>query len=370
MDIKRSDFNFTPYLRRSNLRATWQLLTTFIPITGLWVLLYKISHLTVSTPLKVLAAIPIIVILVLLSSRAFSLMHDCGHGLLFETRWLNTVTGFLLGCLNAIPQHPWSRGHAYHHKHNGNWELYKGPCAVKSLIEYKALSKSKKRLYKLSRHPFMLFPGGFYYLIIKPRLALVLGISEFLYVLLSKLTTRISEKGLKGIGSTFHTVKNYQSSYWYTSRELADIILNNFVVVGSWILMSLWLGTGVFWTYYSIIMTCSAAIFICIFFVQHNFEGSYANGSDGWSPVDGALEGSSNLEIPRLLNWFFADISFHSIHHLCDRIPNYNLRLCHYNNQNLLQNTKTIKLKDIQGCFEYILWDSESNRLTTIKEAS
>ena len=104
-------------------------------------------------------------------------------------------------------------------------------------------------------------------------------------------------------------------------------------------------------------------------FVQHNFEGSYANGSDGWSSVNGALEGSSNLEISRLLNWFFADISFHSIHHLCDRIPNYNLRSCHFDNQTLLKNTKNIKLEDIPSCFKYILWDSQLNCLTTIKEA-
>ncbi len=66
MNIKRSDFNFTPYLKRSNLRATWQLITTFIPVIGLWLLLYKISNLTASTTLKALTVIPIITLLVVI----------------------------------------------------------------------------------------------------------------------------------------------------------------------------------------------------------------------------------------------------------------------------------------------------------------
>ena len=42
--------------------------------------------------------------------------------------------------------------------------------------------------------------------------------------------------------------------------------------------------------------------------------GSYANATAQWSSLRGAVEGSSNLKLPRVLNWFFADISFHSIH--------------------------------------------------------
>ena len=80
----------------------------------------------------------------------------------------------------------------------------------------------------------------------------------------------------------------------------------------------------------------------------------------------GALEGSSNLDLPNWLNWFVADISFHSMHHLCDRIPNYNLRACHLHNQHLLKRVTVLRLEDIPKCFDYILWDDKLQELTTI----
>jgi omega-6 fatty acid desaturase (delta-12 desaturase) len=117
-------------------------------------------------------------------------------------------------------------------------------------------------------------------------------------------------------------------------------------------------------------MTLSAAIFLCIFFVQHNFEGSYASGSEGWNYLRGALEGSSNLDVHPLLNWFWADISFHSIHHLCERIPNYRLRACHLANAEHLVASRVLRLTDFARCFTYILWDAEEGRLITLSEAA
>jgi omega-6 fatty acid desaturase (delta-12 desaturase) len=116
-------------------------------------------------------------------------------------------------------------------------------------------------------------------------------------------------------------------------------------------------------------MSFSAAIFICVFFVQHNFEGSYAHGSDDWSYLRGAVEGSSNLELPAILHWFSADIGYHSIHHLCERIPNYRLRACHQRNAHLLRASRKLRLADIPSCFAFILWDQVGNRLVTLAEA-
>jgi omega-6 fatty acid desaturase (delta-12 desaturase) len=110
-------------------------------------------------------------------------------------------------------------------------------------------------------------------------------------------------------------------------------------------------------------MTFSAAIFICIFVVQHNFKGSYAHGSDDWNYLQAAISGSSNLILPPLLNWFSADIAFHSVHHLCERIPNYRLRQCHEKNLSLLGDCHYLKLSDIPGCFHYNIWDQQANEL-------
>ena len=82
------------------------------------------------------------------------------------------------------------------------------------------------------------------------------------------------------------------------------------------------------------------------------------------------MAGSSNLELPWILNWFSADIAFHSIHHLCERIPNYRLRQCHERNAHLLTGAKRLSLAEIPDCFRYILWDSKDLRLISLVEAT
>lgn len=103
------------------------------------------------------------------------------------------------------------------------------------------------------------------------------------------------------------------------------------------------------------------------FFVQHNFEGSYAHKTEGWDYLRGAIEGSSYLELPRILKWFAADIGYHNIHHLCERIPNYNLEVCHNQNIHLLAGVKTLRISDIPDCFKFILWDSDANRPISVR---
>ena len=130
--------------------------------------------------------------------------------------------------------------------------------------------------------------------------------------------------------------------------------------------MCKWLGLIFFLSFYSLILTLSAAILICVFFVQHNYENAYAKNTKNWDIVNGAILGSSNLNIPNWLNWFLADISFHSIHHLSERIPNYNLRACHEANMHLLHRSKFLKLSDFPNCFKYIIWDNKNEKLIAI----
>ena len=137
-------------------------------------------------------------------------------------------------------------------------------------------------------------------------------------------------------------------------------------MVASWLLLCSWLGAKTFWLIYTPVMACGAAIFICIFFVQHNFPGSYAHDSSDWTAMDGAMEGTSDLELPAVLNWFSADIGCHAIHHLCEAIPNYRLQDCQRRNTHLLSGVKRLRLRDIPSCFDYILWDQRAGQLTTI----
>jgi omega-6 fatty acid desaturase (delta-12 desaturase) len=209
------------------------------------------------------------------------------------------------------------------------------------------------------RHPLMLFPGGFFYLVIKPRLALLLGVIGFAGHALGCLR-REPRMDPRRIAAT------YSSAHWYSGAEFQDLLLNNLCVLASWVLLCHWIGAGLFWGLYAIVMACSAALFLCIFFVQHNFEGSYAHRSEGWSPLRGSLEGTSRLRLPPPLNWFTADIGCHNIHHLCERIPNYRLRACQERNAALLAEVPTLVLGDIPSCFGFILWDETRGTLQTI----
>jgi omega-6 fatty acid desaturase (delta-12 desaturase) len=117
---------------------------------------------------------------------------------------------------------------------------------------------------------------------------------------------------------------------------------------------------------YSITLTLSAAIFICVFFVQHYFEDSYAHKTEGWDYLLGALEGSSYLQLPTFLKWFSADIGYHNIHHLSERIPNYNLEACHNANIHLLTEVKTLRISNVLDSAKFILWDIEASKLVSI----
>jgi len=172
--VNRGDFLIKPFLKRNNIRASYQITSTIVPIISIWLIIYHIKNQPFSLFFKGFLLIPFIVLLTLLSSRTFSLMHDCGHNSLFTKRKLNRFFGFLLGLVNGIPQKSWSIDHAFHHRNNGNWEIYKGPIDVLSLEDYESLTIREQIFYKVSRYWMMLFPGGFFYLVLKPRLGLVI----------------------------------------------------------------------------------------------------------------------------------------------------------------------------------------------------
>jgi acyl-lipid omega-6 desaturase (Delta-12 desaturase) len=352
--IKKSDFVLTPYMQSNDWRATYQILNTVIPYFLLWFSAVK------AAPISLWLLPPIMVLITLFSVRCFSLMHDCGHYSLFSSKKVNRVLGFILGVINAIPQYPWSRGHAYHHKTNGDWDRYRGPSGLVSTEEFNKLSSASQKRYEFIRHPLMAIPGGFFYLAIKPRLALVLGI----YGLIRHAFTCWRQKSGLSFGEIF---ESYKSRNWYSTAEFWDLLGNNICVIGAWIYFSYLLGAGFFLSIYAATLTFSAAIFIFVFFVQHNFEGSYAHKTAGWDYLSGAIEGSSYLKLPTILKWFSADIGYHNIHHLSERIPNYNLEACHNENIHLLAKSKTILISDIPDCFKFILWDSASDSLVSIE---
>jgi omega-6 fatty acid desaturase (delta-12 desaturase) len=276
-------------MRSNDLRATFQILNTIVPYILLWFLTVK------AAAISIWLLPPIVILMTLFSLRCFSLMHDCGHYSLFNSKKVNRCVGFILGLVNAIPQYPWSRDHAYHHKTNGDWERYRGVADFLSTEEFAKLNSVDRQFYQLLRQPLMAIPGGFFYLAIQPRLALILGIYNFIL----HLSTCLRQDFRIGWSKIIAT---HKSKYWQSAAEFWDLLFNNICVISGWVFFSHLLGAGLFLSIYLIVLTFSAVIFIWIFFVQHIFKGAYAHKTADWDYLAGAIEGSSYLELPKILN--------------------------------------------------------------------
>jgi omega-6 fatty acid desaturase (delta-12 desaturase) len=106
---------------------------------------------------------------------------------------------------------------------------------------------------------------------------------------------------------------------------------------------------------------------IWLFYVQHQYPGSYWRHSDDWSYTDAALEGSSYLALPRVLQFFTGNIGFHHVHHLNPKIPNYNLERAH-KEQPFLHAVPALTFADGLRATRLKLYDEQSQRMVTWKQ--
>ena len=81
------------------------------------------------------------------------------------------------------------------------------------------------------------------------------------------------------------------------------------------------------------------------------------------------MRGRAYVALPRLLQWFSANIGFHHVHHLNARIPNYNLEAC-FQNIPALQQTVRVSLGQGWRLASLKLWDEEQQRLVGFKTSS
>ena len=127
--------------------AIWQLTNTILPLVACCIAL---SYSTQSFSLLSGVLSPLLFVLVVLFlSRSFSLMHDCGHLSLFRSKRANRIAAFALRIFHAMPHYPWSRGHDFHHKYNGNWDQYRGPSALTTVEKYQEKSGFSKACYRV-----------------------------------------------------------------------------------------------------------------------------------------------------------------------------------------------------------------------------
>jgi omega-6 fatty acid desaturase (delta-12 desaturase) len=99
--------------------------------------------------------------------RLFMIQHDCGHGSFFRRRLTNDWVGRVIGVLTLTPYDFWRHSHALHHANSGNFD-HRGFGDVDTLTvrEFLSLPSWRQLLYRLYRHPIVMFGVGPTYLFV------------------------------------------------------------------------------------------------------------------------------------------------------------------------------------------------------------
>jgi omega-6 fatty acid desaturase (delta-12 desaturase) len=312
-----------PYQRPDVRRSLWQLANTFLPFAGLWYLMLR----SLATSYWLTLALAVLTGGLLL--RIFIIFHDCGHGSFFRSRRANDIVGIVAGLLLFTPYYQWRHQHAVHHATTGDLDRRgAGDIFTLTVREYLALSRWGRLRYRLFRHP-----------------AVLLGIGP-LYSFL--ITQRFVVSGS-------------------ARRERLSVYATNFALAAGVLGMAALVGLQAFLLVQLPIVVVAATAGVWLFYVQHQFEDAYWAEHEGWDFATAALEGSSYLKLPTVLQWFTGNIGLHHIHHLSARIPNYALQRCHDENPQL-QAAHVLTLSSGMRTLSLSLWDEETRRMISFRQ--
>jgi len=312
-----------PYAQPRLGRSLLDLATSVVPYLALSALMYL--ALDASYLLVLALAIPAAGFLV----RTYIIFHDCTHGSFLPSKTANAWVGRALGLLVFSPFSSWRHNHAVHHATAGDLDRRGvGDVPTLTVAEYEAKSWKGRLGYRLFRNGLVMFGLG----------------PSFAMVILPRIPSKDSRRRIR------HSV-----------------IATNFAIVAMVVGLGLLMG----WREYLLVqlptMLLAGAAGVWLFYVQHQFEDVYWESSEGWSYADAALQGSSYLKLPKLLQFFSGNIGLHHVHHLSARVPNYNLQRAHDDNP-IFHDVPTLTLWDGLRCVRLKLWDEHSQRLITWAE--
>lgn len=298
-------------------RSVWQLVNSVGPFLILWYLMYL--SLNVSYLLTLLLAIPTAGFMV----RIFIIFHDCTHGSFFKSVRANEIVGFWVGLLIFTSYHNWRHEHAIHHATAGDLDRRGvGDVLTLTVEEYLALPWYKKVGYRIMRNPYILFTVGAF---------LVFAFSHRFW------------------------------GKYAGARERNGVILTNLSLAAIIIGLSLLIGWQSFLLVELPALFLASSVGVWLFYVQHNFDGTYWQRHDQWEYFKAGMEGSSFYKLPKVLQWFTGNIGFHHIHHLSPKIPNYKLEQAFEENQ--LFQIKPVTIWVSLKSLTYRLWDEEKKKL-------
>ncbi|MET1112195.1 MAG: fatty acid desaturase [Allosphingosinicella sp.] len=307
-------------------RSLFEIAITATHFGLLWLLIW--AALNAGHALGLLLAVPAGAFLL----RLFLIQHDCGHGAFFRRRAANDWTGRVLGILTLTPYDCWRRAHAIHHASTGNLDARgTGDLDTLTVAEYRALGRTRRLLYRLYRHPIVLFGiGPAYQFLLRHRLPV----------------------GMMGRG-------------W---RPWLSAMGTNAGIAAVAAALIWAMGLKLFLLVHLPITLVAASLGVWFFYVQHQFEHTHWDRGEDWCFHASALHGSSHYDLPPVLRWFSANIGVHHVHHLASRIPFYRLpevlreipALAGCSRMTIAQSLVAVRL---------VLWDEDKRRLVSFAEA-
>jgi omega-6 fatty acid desaturase (delta-12 desaturase) len=314
-----------PYAKPRVGRSVIDIATSVVPYLALSVAMYLL--IDVSYLLSLAVAVPAAGFLV----RTYILFHDCTHGSFMPSKRANSWLGIVFGMLVFSNYASWRHSHAVHHATAGDLDRRgEGDVPTMTVAEYHALPLKGRLFYRLFRNPLVMFGlGPIFALVVQPR-----------------LVSRSARPRIKRnvMGTNVALVLLVGALCWLMGWQ--DYLL----VQGPTVMLA---GAAGIW----------------LFYVQHQFEDVYWENTDGWSYADAALQGSSYLKLPKVLQFFSGNIGLHHVHHLSARIPNYNLQRAHDENP-IFHDVPTLSLMDGIRCVGLKLYDEERGRLVSFADAS
>ena len=306
------------YQKPSRWRAVWQIVNTLGPLALIWYLMY------LCLPISWWLVLPLAVLAGGFLVRAFIIFHDCGHGSFFKSHAANEVVGFITGLLTFTPFYQWRWDHAIHHATSGHLDKRgTGDIWTMTVQEYLESSRWKKFAYRLARNPIVLF-------VIAPVVVLM---------------------GKQRFPSPGASKRERDSVHWMNVAILAMAVgLSAIYGIVPYLIIQL------------VAMAVAGGAGFWLFYVQHQFEGTYWEHDDEWDYATAALQGSSFYKLPKVLQWFSGNIGYHHIHHLSAKIPNYNLERCHKAHL-IFEGVKPITLLSSLKSLNFRLWDEAQKKL-------
>ena len=277
----------------------------------------------------------------LMGVRSFIIFHDCCHNSYSPNKLLNYAISHLTGAV-VVTSPNWIIDHHTHHLTNGNignkYDFDFNETTLYTKRQYLSMSDGEKRLYRFYKNPFV-------FSVIVP--VVYFGFFQRFY----------------------YVIKKYM--YSHVNDSLINIIfnhaLNNTLI---YVYISLIYKYEIF-PHYVCSFFISKMIAFTFFHNQHTFNPSYVKNCEEWKQKDSGIDGSSFIQVPWFLKYFFMGIEYHHIHHMNSKIPGYNLQKYHeevVSKSDIFDNVYVVSMTDFYNNLWLSLYDEEGEKYITFNE--